>query len=86
MLQRMFLCWCWWRRSELPALLHGTLDSTRAAEMPELHGFDRFERAARGAFATKESILDEILLAKIAELLAGRSEGEESDVSCQLGE
>ena len=87
MLRRMFLCWRWWRRDDLPTLLHSTLDSSSAADLPELHGFDRFERATRGAFANKEGILDKILLARVIEQLAGRPKGEEfADASCLLGE
>ena len=75
MLRRMFLCWRWWRRDDLSNLLHSTLDVKTAAQLPELHGFDKFEQAVSGGRDSKDTILDEMLLGTVTQLLAGRSEG-----------
>ena len=43
MLQRMFLCWRWWRRVDLAQLMRRALS---CGELPELQGFEHFRDAA----------------------------------------
>lgn len=70
MLQCMFLCWRWWRRDDLPALLRCTADPEQAQRsLPELAGFARFEAAASRAFDAKESVLDQLLVDSVVNAL-----------------
>lgn len=62
MLQRMFLCWRWWRREDLGSLLkHARVGRLTNDPIPVLAGFERVAAAARGDYSSKEAVPDDML-------------------------
>ncbi|KXZ45448.1 hypothetical protein GPECTOR_54g189 [Gonium pectorale] len=57
MLKRLYVCWRWWRREDLPRLLTATLAEDAADVLPELTGYRRFRTAVYGGYDAPEATL-----------------------------
>ncbi|PNH01276.1 hypothetical protein TSOC_012849 [Tetrabaena socialis] len=69
MLRKLYLCWRWWRRTDLDELLRASLSDDALERVPELRGFARFRAAVHGAYDSPEVTLQPLLCGAVREML-----------------